>query len=186
MTNVLKLAARSRSRFSLRNFPRRVHSVQMEALKLNRSFLDECKGKKGVKSPAKSAKKCMKSCKKDSTCMGGEWLQNMTGKGKNKVKTRSCILYSDAPIASGIKPEEKKNKAVCFYPSRGMKENHYESTEYELWLPRINHTETRTKICYFTVTRRWLRLCVRVHLQWILCSMCIVRSSRFGSAADNT
>ena len=79
------------------------------------SFLLEGKGK-GVKSPAKVSKKCMKACAKNSSCMGGEWLSSVTGKGKDRVKTRSCTLYSDIPTASGVKPEAKKDKAVCFYP----------------------------------------------------------------------
>jgi hypothetical protein len=62
----------------------------------------------------------MKACAKNSSCMGGEWLSSVTGKGKDRVKTRSCTLYSDIPTASGVKSEAKKDKAVCFYPKSGM------------------------------------------------------------------
>ena len=78
------------------------------------SFLLQGKGKK---SPAKNAKKCQKACQKKSSCKGGEWLKTVTGKGSNKVKTRSCTLYSDAPTPSEDEPEEKRTRVICFYPN---------------------------------------------------------------------
>ena len=65
--------------------------------------------------PAKNVKSCTKECAKNGSCMGGEFSITVTGKGKDKQRTRSCVLYSDPPVPSGDAPE-KRNKAVCFYP----------------------------------------------------------------------